>query len=117
MKKYLTFPSRAPYAWLIYWLVGGIFYRLQLLGKYYFYPFKSTYSIEFIVCIILFLSGVVLSIMANIQILVNLIRYLKKEERLTAKKLITTVLVVLVIYLIYNPLANNFLHYLTNNIY
>jgi len=115
MKKYLTFPSKAPYAWLVYWLVGGSLYRLQLFGKYLYFPFKSTYSLEAIVCLSVFLIGALITIMANIQILVNIVRIIKKEESLTVKKVFITAFLLLGIFLVFNPLANNLLHFLTNN--
>lgn len=116
IRPYLKFPSKAPYAWLVYFLVGNILGRLSNLVVYYRLS-NATYSIESIVGFLLFLAGAIIGIMAIIQVLVNLIRIIKKEERLTMKKVVIIVLILLFIFMVFNPLANSLLHLLTNNTY
>ena len=111
-KAYLKFPSKAPFAWLVYYMVGTNLARICNLVVYFRH---SNSSINSIFSLLIFLSAAILIILSDIQAIVNIIRILKKEEKLTAKKVLITSLILLVIFVIFNPLANNFIHTITNN--
>lgn len=110
IKLYLKFPSKAPYAWFVYKLIGSTLSRVQAFIVYYFDPNMGTW-----LSLPIFLIGALVVLLSNIQIVVNIVRVIKKQESLTTKKLIISILLLLGIFTVFNPLSNMLLHTITNN--
>lgn len=106
IKSYLRFPSRAPFAWLVYYLFFSILYRLYTLLINYQSSNFSRLAIQSMAIV----SNLLL-IMAGIQGLVNIIQIIKIKN-LSSKKIAVTALLLLGIFFIYNPLINGFTDFL-----
>lgn len=118
IKSYLRFPSKAPFAWLIYYLLFlGLSRLYELLINYPYSDFTWSnlrrLDIYFDIYLGMFIVSIFLLVMACVQGLVNIIRIIIKKERLTSKKVIITTLLLLGTFLIYTPLINNLTRSLT----
>ncbi len=111
IKSYLRFPSKAPFAWLVYYLLFSILYRLYTVLINY----QNSNLIRIMLQLMVIVSNLLL-IMTGIQGLVNVVRIIKNEERLSAKKIIITALLLLGIFFIFNPLINNFTDFLIDKL-
>lgn len=105
IKSYFRFPSKAPFAWLVYYFLFSILYRLYKLPLYY-----PSANFDGLTLRLMSIASNLLLIMAGVQGFVNIVRIIKNEERLSAKKIIITALLLLGIFFIFNPLVNSFMN-------
>lgn len=98
IKPYLKFPSKAPLAWFVYVLLEGFIQRLSWILNYKVGGFFVSW---------LFLPFIfIISLCSLVQVIVNIKRVFTKEEKVTFKKILITILLIFLLFAIVNPVSN-----------
>jgi hypothetical protein len=113
LRPYWRFPSELPYAWLIYMIAWTILLRIYALLIWYR---PNNYWFTFSYLGIVFIITIIFAFRTYIQIIINVYRLIKRKEKLFTKKVLISILLLLGMYYVVNPLLHPIIHYFVGNV-